>query len=204
MGSKIGSILKLMSLNLNTPDIIVLSSREEIYNIMKFKFNGWERVSIRTDNKEGKEVYKKWDLPFFPNKLPGEASRILGIELLPLIDEKIDIIVAKGINPGDALMSGKYMRGDAEVVEYIIGPSTVRDVDKGIPNSWDFYGERMPHDLLHLQLPISFQYSLFHAIEQTDRGFRSPYILEFSVYPYGVGKLDKPLIFWEVIEEKRS
>ena len=202
MGNKMDSIRKLMSLNLNTPDIRVLRSREDVYNFVKSNYEGWEKVSIRADNKEGKEVYKKWDLPFYPNRSSVEVKHILGMELLPLVSEKIDIIMAKGINPGDALMAGKYMRGDVEVLEYIIGPCTVRDVDQTIPRKWNVYGERMPQDLSCLQLPVNLNYSLFHAVEQTDRGFRAPYILEFSVYPYGVGKLDKPLIFWEVIEEK--
>jgi len=196
------SILKLMSLNLNTPDIRVLRSREDIYEFIKSNYAGWKKISIRTDNKKGKEAYKKWDLPFFPNRPREVAHFRLRKDLLPLVDNKIDIIVAEGINPEDALMAGKYMRGDVEVVEYVIGPSTVRDVDKGVPSSWNVYGETMPHDLSRLQVPINLPYSLFHTVEQADRGFRTPYILEFSVYPYGVGKLDKPLIFWEVIEEK--
>jgi len=192
-----------MSLNINTPDIHVLPSREAIYGFIKSNYRGWETISIRADVKESKKVhYVSWGLPFYPNRTQEEALKILGKELLPLVNEQIDIIVAKGINPKEALMAGKYMRGDVEVLEYIIGPSTVRDIDKGVPPSWNIYGERMPHDLIHLQLPISLHYSLFYTVEQTDRGFRAPYILEFSVYPYGVGKLNKPLIFWEVIEEK--
>ena len=202
MGSKIGSMLKLMSLNINTPDIHVLPSREAVYGFIKSNYREWKRISIRADVKEGKKT--TWNLPFYPNRTREEALKILGKELLPQVDDKIDIIVAEGINPGDALMAGKYMRGDTEVLEYIIGPSTVRDIDKGVPNRWEVYGGRMPHDLLHLQLPINLHYSLFYTVEQADRGFRAPYILEFSVYPYGVGKLDKPLIFWEVIEEKKK
>jgi len=101
-------------------------------------------------------------------------------------------------------MSGKYMRGDREILEYVLGSSTVRDIDKEIPNSWKLYGERMPHNLLYLQLPINLHYSLFHAVEQADRAFRAPYILEFSVYPHGVGNLRNPLIFWEVIEKSNE
>ena len=196
------SIRKLMSLGINTPDVMVLACREDVYSFIKSEFNNWEKVSIRTDNKRGKAVYEKWGLPFYPNRSQEKALKILGKELLSLVDDKIDILVAKGINPEESLLSGKYMRGDVEVVEYIIGPSTVRDVDEKIPPSWNVYGETMPHDLSRLQLPINLPYSLFHTVEQTDRGFRTPYILEFSVYPYGVGKLNKPLIFWEVIEEK--
>lgn len=202
MGSKVDSIWKLGSLGLNTPDIRVLRSKEDVYNFIKSNYEGWKKISIRSDNKEGKKIYKKWDLPFLPNRFQQEALKILGKDLLPLVDEKIDIIVADGINPDHALMVGKYLRGDKEIMEYVIGPSTVRDIDKGVPKSWEIYGERMPSDLSCLQLPTNLQYCLFHAVEQVDRGFRSPYILEFSVYPYGVGKLNKPLIFWEVIEEK--
>lgn len=200
MGSKIASILKLMSLNINTPDIHVLPSREAVYGFIKSNYREWKRISIRADVKEGKKT--TWNLPFYPNRTREEALKILGKELLPRVDDKIDIIVAEGINPKEALMSGKYMRGDVEVLEFVLGPSTVRDIDKDIPSSWRVYGERMPRDLANYPLPINLPYSLFHTIEQTDRGFRAPYILEFSVYPHEVGKLNKPLIFWEVIEVK--
>jgi len=200
MGSKSASILKLKELGLNTPVVCVLGDDLALTKFIQNIPPDWTRVSIRTDMKS---PYTSWGLPFYPNKDRRETYSIL-TKLGKCLD-KIDIIVSKGIDLHDTIMSGKYMRDpvQGDIIEYVLGPSTVRDIDKGIPNSWKI-GGKMPHDLLSLQLPVNLHYSLSHTIEQTDRGFRAPYILEFSVYPYGVGKLHKSLIFWEVIEEKRQ
>jgi len=207
MGSKMDSILKLASLKLNTPDLMILSSREDVYSFIESKYRGWNKVSIRTDNKVGKAVYKKWGLPFYPNRTPKEAQKILGKQLLSLVDEEIDIIVSQGINPKNALLCGKYRKSyqEGDIMEYVLGPCTVRDVDKGIPKRWDISDMVMPTELsaiLTRDLVTnvgSLPYIIRWAVA---RKFRVPFIVEFSVYPYGVGKLNRPLIFWEVIEEK--
>jgi len=207
MGSKTDSILKLESLKLNTPEIQILRSMKDVDRFLSLEGMGWKRVSIRTDNKKEEAVYKKWGLPFHPNKSWEEALEIINKELYPLVDEEIDIIVSRGIDPNNALLCGKYRKSyqEGDIIEYVSGPCTVRDVDSGIPKRWDVSDMPMPTELtavLSRDLVTnigSLPYIVRWAIS---RKFRVPFIVEFSAYAHAVGKLNRPLIFWEVIEEK--
>jgi len=200
MGAKTNSLLKLMNLNLNTPDVIILRDREDIARFLKSNVWGdWRKVSIRTDNKERMEAYKKWGLPFFPNKTKEEAREILTRDLPELVDRNIDILVAEGINPEESTLSGKYFKSLTEdLLEYILGPSTVRDIERGSPKCWD-----VPEDVMPVELPLEEMKELLYvALKTISKEFRMPFVIEFSVYPYPMGRLKKTLIFWEVIESK--
>ena len=205
MGAKGDSILKLMSLGLNTPDMLILRSTKEVNRFIKygildlFYMEGWERFSIRTDNKKGRALYKKWGLPFHPNKTVGETRDILRRELLHPADDKMDILVSKAIDPKNSVLSGKYLRSlEEDFLDYVLGSSTGRDIDKGIPKTWNVSSEVMPMDL-----PPEEIRELLQAIQGVVfKNFQTPFVVEFSVYPYPIGKLNRNLIFWEVIEGK--
>lgn len=204
MGAKTDSILKLMSLGLNTPDMLILRSREDVNSFLRhgllhlYHMEGWEKISIRTDNKKGQETYKKWGLPFFPNKTVEEVRKIITKELLNLVNVKIDILVSKGIDPQDSIMSGKYLRSfEGDFLDYVLGSSTGRDIDKGIPRTWNVSTDVMPADLPQREI-----IELLATVLGLRRNFQTPFVVEFSVYPYPIGKLDRKLIFWEVIEKK--
>jgi len=216
VGRKIDSLMKLMSLGLNTPEMVFITSQDELDKFLDPRSmsdaEGWEKVSIRTDNKEHLETYKRWGLPFFPNKTMKEAQEILKKELSLLID-KIDIIIAKGIDPKDTLMSGKYLRDYKEdVLEYVLGSSTVRDIDRSIPKVWIVPPETRFIDFS--SRPSSMEISsdqlekvglLPHIARRiVSKEFQAPFVLEFSIYPYPIGLRNRELIFWEVIEEKRK
>ena len=202
MGSKIESLQKLINLGVNTPNFEILTTGEEVMEFIKRgeKTRRLDAFSIRTDNKKGQALYKKWGLPFFPNKPWGEIVDILNKELLPLIDEKIDIIVAEGINPKDSLISGRYLRNpkEGDILDYIRGPSTGRDVDRGSPESW------IPTSSYKKELPLHIQGQFMrvsnYARNSFPRAFKTSFVIEFSVYPYPIGRLKDKLIFWEVIK----
>lgn len=205
MGAKGDSILKLMSLGVNTSDMLVLRSRGDVSSFLEYgvlhlyHMEGWEKISIRTDNKLGQVTYKKWGLPFYPNRTIEETREILTNELLDLVDVKIDILVSKGIDPQDSILSGKYLRSmEEDFLDYVLGPSTGRDIDKKIPKTWEASSGVMPTDL-----PVDKMKELLDIVLGVlHRNFQVPFVVEFSVYPYPIGMLNKNLIFWEVIEGK--
>ena len=204
MGAKGDSILKLMSLGLNTPDMLVLRSKGDVSSFFRhgllhlFHMEGWKKISIRTDNKKGQETYKKWGLPFYPDKTMGETRKIISEELLDLVEDKIDILISKGINPQDSILSGKYLKDvGGDFLDYVLGPSTGRDIDRDIPKTWNVSLEVKPTDL-----PPREVVELLATVLGLRQNFQTPFVVEFSVYPYPIGKLNRTLIFWEVIEKK--
>lgn len=200
MGKKTESLLKLADLDVNTPNIKIMRSGVELSNFLKCNMGGWERISIRTDTKKEYENYRKWGLPFYPYQTKEEFKKILRQELLELVDKSIDILVAEGINPQDVLISGKYFKStNRDIIEYILGPSTVRDVDRSIPKHWDLSLESPPRDFNLVSADLGELLCKVNRI--IFLRFKIPFVVEFSIYPYPVGKLKKTLIFWEVIEE---
>ena len=194
MGAKTESMLKLMELGVNTPVFEVLSSSQAVMEFIE-KGAKWDKFSIRTDNKKGLALYKKWGLPFFPNRTWGETVDVLEGELLQLVDKNLDIIVAEGINPEDSLVSGRYLRDfKGDIVDYVLGPSTGRDVEAGVPKQWN------PSYSANPPLPEITKVADYAKSPSFLRVFRVPFVLEFSIYPYPIGKLRDKLIFWEVIE----
>lgn len=203
MGAKADSIMKLISLGVNTPRVRVLTNQAEVDFFCQNGMEGWEKISIRTDNKQDFETYKRWGLPFFPNRSVPEVNKILEGELHDLVKDKIDIIVAEGIDPKDTIVSGKYLRSQWEnLVDYVLGSSTVRDVETTTPKTWD-----TNMLLSDTDIPRKAWVSmglLPHIVKRIiSRKFMVPFVAEFSVYPYPIGVKQTPLIFWEVIEEKR-
>lgn len=197
MGMKIDSLQKLISLRVNTPTFEVLSNSKEVEDFLKRSMpRRWDAYSIRTDNKKGRALYKKWGLPFYPNKFWGEVVTILNKELLHLVDKELDIIMAEGINPKDSLLSGRYLKDYKEnIIEYVLGPSTGRDIERGVPKQWAPNSNTIEPPLRKQLIRVVdyVKYSFSHT-------FGLPFVVEFSIYPYPIGELRDKLIFWEVIE----
>lgn len=203
MGSKSASILKLKELDMNTPVVCVLGDDLAMTNFIQNIPPDWEKISIRTENKEGiKHPYASWGLPFYPNQERDRALVHLG-KLNYYID-KINIIVAKGINPHDTIMAGKYLRDpiQGDLIEYVWGPSTVRDVDElPLQMPWEIVDQlRAPtppfdHNILEAVRRVGYR-----ARRIVPKRFAMPFVLEFSIYPYPVGEKEESLIFWEVVE----
>jgi hypothetical protein len=197
MGKKTESLLKLKALRVNIPVFEVLTNSEEVRNFLKQSMpRRWDAYSIRTDNKKGQIPYKKWGLPFFPNKNWGEVRDILNKELLHLVDRELDIIMAEGIDPKDSLISGRYLKDleGEDVVDYITGSSTGRDIEKRTPKEWKPTSSEVPPEQMQFSRIVNYvKYSFSHA-------FEAPFVVEFSIYPYPIGRLKDKLIFWEVIE----
>ena len=200
MAKKIDSLWKLRVLGLNTSNFKILKSRLDVDYF--FNRTDWKRISIRTDLKDPtKRGVSRFGLPFFPNLDYLEARKIIVHDSTVSTDD-LDIIVSEGIDPKDALLSGKIimeneLKGN---LEYILGASTVRSLDYVIPKRYTVKFSE-PVTLLSFNLPLE---KLSHQIKQIILpSFRTPFIIEFSIYSHPIGRLKDRLIYWEVTPNPR-
>lgn len=195
MGKKLDSLVKLSGMGLNTPDFEAIYSPEEI-NEKHFK--AWDKVSIRLDTREKKDIIM---LGFYPNRDYDEAIKIAKNAL----SENVIVIASKGIDPQGALMAGKFLKQPPHVLmEFIVGPGTVRDMELGEKKvySVDATGRLFPS----LFPPEIRKYSgIFTVVKEVGlRRIRGDFCLEWSYYSEKVGKKNTRLIFWEIIDLSRS
>ena len=198
MGYKSESLIKLAGLGFNTPEFELLMDVGEVAQHEK-EFMAWDKVSVRTDYAFRRQGFK---LPFYPNKPWKEALEII-TQILRGGSGKYMVIASKGINPEDSIAAGKYLKtNNVELIEYFVGPGTIRDLETNKV-------ERREIDLTnHVGFPIEkwsmdmIPYS--HAMQRM-RGRANlippPFILEWSLYPYELGKKSERMIFWEIIKE---
>lgn len=189
-----GESLEILAKNqLNTPVFAILrppySVDELVGSLGMFPGN----VSVRTWQK-GKLV-----CPFFPNRSPEEVMTIVR----DLMEEgQVDeIILSEGIDPANSERCGRishlvtdYYNETYAVIEYFEGPGTVRDLDTKsgtekkmveIPK-WNFNAPE-----LWMVYFMSKARPFFHKYPGST--------LEWSYYPYAIGRKQDNLIFWEVL-----
>ncbi len=186
--SKADTLNLLDSHGLNTVDRIVVKKpfRAEtlIGRLVNFPY---EVISLRS----WKE--KMHLCPFYPNRPTGEILQIINDEWSKLkgMDE---IIISQGINPEDSVMAGKIMDWDNEyVVEYFKGPGTVRKLDTITPLT-----ERFPKRGMILSQVNKGWAPLYIAAKAFFRAYPGT-IIEWSYYPYKIGKKNENWIYWEVL-----
>ena len=103
----------------------------------------------------------------------------------------------EAIDLGDSICAGNILVHDEQTyfIEYFYGPGTPRDIEKKGPDELKTYsktigepatGERPPDDVLRMVLSAR----KFNPINKA-------YIIEFSLYPYPVGRNQTNLICWE-------
>lgn len=175
---------RLKRMGLNSPDAILLTSPEDLIP------EGWlspGKLSIRSFTP--KEY--SWNDPFFPNI---DSSEVLE-KVAGLLRTNHHVILQRGVNPKDTVCCGTveiheegYPIKRHYHFEVLNGPGTVRDVMRN--NAADQHVVLVAGDS---------QYTCLNAViaKLRTRGSDQE-MFEFSVYPYGVGRLDEKVIFWEV------
>lgn len=186
--SKSGTLDLLESHGMNTVERVVLKkpfvANQLINQLIKFPH---DMVSIRSW-KSGQVL-----CPFYPNRPITQLLQIVNDEWDKL--KKMDeIIFAQGINPDQSHMAGKVMDNETEIhIEYFNGPGTVRKLDTITPLVKSF-----PKKGVLLTKPFKDWAPLYIAA----KAFFCSYphsIIEWSYYPYKIGKLQENYIYWEVI-----
>jgi hypothetical protein len=131
--------------------------------------------------------------PFYPNQSADDLIQVVGRDW-PKIKLVDGIILSEGINPDDSKMAGKIMDGETDlIVEYFEGPGTVRKLDTITPLT-----KRFPKKGVILTTPFNDWASLYVAAKAFFRSYPST-IIEWSYYPYKVGKKQENYIYWEVL-----
>jgi hypothetical protein len=182
--NKIESIKYLKSLKLNTPKILLeLSGKKDLDNWSEYYARHEGRVSIRTE-KEG-----SFKCPHHPNIKLSKA----GVEIKYLISQGYKVYVFEAINPDDCLMRGNFIRKNSGEcsVEYLIGPGTVRELEKVSSNSIQ------REDFKALDgIRDQGVYSVIRQLIPLDRFVDS--IIEWSYYKTKIGCYQDYVIFWEL------
>lgn len=194
MGKKLDSLIKLSGLGFNTP---IFETIEDVKDIHQYEnqMKAWERVSIRSDLRDSKS--KAYRLPFFPNLLPEQVDPIIK----SIINDKVIVIISKGVDPDDNLVGGKYLINPvSELMELFLGPGTIRHKI-----------EDSPGDLLHINLNgcLAFPFDScpvgllpfaqpLQKIRDQVKVIKPPFVIEFSINKKKVGKKHERVIFWEL------
>lgn len=174
---KLDSLFKLHNLGLNTPKLLAV-----VENSSRLPSNLSERVSVRTE-KPGASFKE----PHFPNVLYSEVKK----DLHKLLRSGYSIYIFEAINPRECVRKGTVMQhpeGTSFVFEWKDGPGTVRDLEKLVPETREYPGGiGVPEDL---RQPLS----AIRTLGTSGLGM----ILEWSIYPYPVGRLQWRDIYWEL------
>ena len=195
MGKKIDSLMRLAGLGFNVPEFELLEARSDI---PKQLFERWEKVSIRTDIRESNT---KFLLPFFPNISPDEAVE----KCEQLLEKNLIVIASKGINPEDSRVAGKFMIAPhIEGIEYYIGPGTIRQMEvDGVQRQWFETGPDFmrPYPVLgDWPMALNKYYgTLTTMISKVKTLLPDNVTVEFSIYPYRIGRRREHIIYWEMI-----
>ncbi len=150
-----------------------------------------KRISCRHFHDNEKKYFK---CPFLPDQTDWET--ILGFCLEN--NKQFYTLCNEAIDPKESICAGNILVFNEETcfVEYFYGPGTPRDIESKGPDELKRYskaggeeaeGEKPPKEVLNLVL----QARQFKALEN------KPYIVEFSVYPYPIGRKQTKVIVWE-------
>lgn len=102
-------------------------------------------------------------------------------------------LVNEAIPPDDAMYGGNiWLLDDRDfVIEYFEGPGTPRDTErKKLKFIKRAIGERLPEDAPPELSRLATRFKGFIPDER-------PIVIEFNIYPYPVGKLEKTSVIWE-------
>lgn len=180
------SLITLDMLGLNTIDYYITEDKKEATHYLAKHVNS--RRSMRTER--GYE----FRCPFYYN-LTGEALLPLALKHL---DEGYRLIFSPSLDSKDCTAFGTVaLTGEKEdLIEYVEGPGLLRELDS-------HPGKKLLRVDAHSVIPIKgedgppmlntvYQLAKAHCYDQV------PCILEWSRYPYRMGKLEKYFIFWEM------
>lgn len=181
----------------NVPHFVVFhptSSMPEVPKslIQLFNLFSGETISIRTWREN------EFKCPFSPNKDISYQIDWLR-ENWETLKNHEEIIISEGIDPSKSLRAGKavHLPSNDILVEYYEGPGTVRDMEtmdssrlRHFLFPGPFYG-KVPYDRRELmQLAARFRKFFMSHPERT---------IEWSQYPYKIGRRKEEFIFWEVL-----
>ncbi len=131
--------------------------------------------------------------PFYPNCPVDKLLQIINDnwDSLKVCDE---IIISEGINPDNSLRAGKIIDGETSMlIEYFNGPGTVRKLDKIQPLI-----KTIPKTGSISLQSLDDWFPLCLAAKTLFRSYPG-HIIEWSKYPYKIGKKKEHYIYWEVI-----
>lgn len=185
---KSDSLQMLDILGLNTIDYFITMDKKEATHYLAKHVN--EKRSMRTER--GNEFL----CPFYYN-LPGE-------ELLPRamqhIDEGYKLIFSPSLDWKDSVAFGSIailLNGD-DCIEFVNGPGLCRDLDTH-PDKQSL--SILPGALVPIawkDSPIAAPLNGLYQLIRNNCYEMAPCIVEWSYYPYRVGKLGKHFIMWEL------
>lgn len=193
--NKLNSLIFLAERGVNTPVFqeVTLDGLETFGQRKK-----GERVSIRSFQMSSNSFSIL--APFYPDTLVDDD--LLG-KMGDLLARGFRVIASIPIDPKDCTWRGNivYLDKDNWILDYAEGPGTVREMErlpsteiKTIKSLW--YGKRAP------TLAVTTPKGGFHGkyILNTAKSlfWGTPFLLEWSIYPYPVGLKHNPLIFWEL------
>jgi len=186
--SKADTLDLLEAHGMNTVDRIVLRKPFTAETLIrKFMTSPHSVISLRSW-KKGKHL-----CPFYPNQTQDQLLQIMNRDWDKLkgMDE---IILSEGIDPEESQMAGKILDTEKEyLIEYFKGPGTVRKLDTITPMSQRFSkrGKILPRESYEWLSLLVVAKAFFRAYPGT--------IIEWSRYPYKVGKKKENFIYWEVL-----
>lgn len=195
MGKKAESLIRLASLGFNTPDFELLTSPDEISNHRK-QFEGWGKVSLRVDAVDPRLF--SFNMSFYPNQIWGEECEYLLRGLLSDPDRMV--IVQRAIDPKKTWVAGKMVATeDEELIEYFVGPGTIRDMETGqVSTHIQYFNKfgRLPEKSTPLAI-LGVMDVIYNLRKSCISAFKRPFFVEWSLYQDKVGKKNRNLILWE-------
>lgn len=143
--------------------------------------------SIRTQ-RDDQDNLKGFKYPFYLGIKDESKLKEIAFELL---EKGYTIIVSKTLEPNDTICKGNAVinRRDNVLIEYIHGPGTVRQLEEKTPAQENIYIFANPKSPAWLRAIFMF---MVNEIATED------IIVEWSYYPYPVGKKEQKLILWEL------
>ena len=193
---KLNSLYKLNSLGFNTPIFIPIYKRSDlIKNIDQIKL--LSPLSIRSDHPTKDGIV----FPFFPDQSFENAL----IHIEEILDKGLIAIVQKSVNPKESSIAGKYLKYENYgIIEYFIGVGTIREEMEGLNNNLR-YVECNDRKILNRFITPDIEPFITDINSQIIRDtwcLISPCCIEWAIYPYEIGMLNKKIIFWETYKLK--
>lgn len=188
--NKFDRIRLLRHLGLNTEDSVLIESPSDAERAGAF-LSEHDSVSVRTfrpgNGRRGE--------PHFPIVSHAEFES----QCLPLLREGYSLIVARPIDPANALVAGCIIRRNEDyLLELAFGSGTVRRVthEGKIDQRLSLSGPEDPQ-------ATPLHSSALRELATAERRWRQRILLldvlyEFSVYRHPVGWKNQPTIFWEI------
>lgn len=184
------SLFLLDSLGLNTIDYFITKDKQEASHYLAKHIN--KKRSMRTERGE------EFLCPFYYNQ-PAEE---LVSKALKHIDEGYTLLFSPSLDWKDCIAFGATALTEDldDHVDVVFGPGLTRELDThkdkksisiDLGSISPFLSKGLTFDQTRI-LHTNYQKVKLHCSNHR------PCILEWSLYPYGVGKLEKHFIWWEL------